>query len=398
MKILSFTTLYPNNVWPNHGVFVRERMRHVHRRDGSQLRVVAPVPYFPPIRTGPRWKYSQVVREEIRDGVPIYHPRYFMTPKIGMITYGTLMFLSVLPLMRRLHRQFDFDVIDAHYVYPDGMAAVLCGAYFNRPVVVSARGSDINLFADLPLVRRALRYTLKRATRLIAVCDALKQQMIALGAEPGKITVVPNGVDAEKFRPMPRKDARRELQLSERRIVLSVGQLIPRKGFDLLLEAMSLLNKEAPAVDAELVIIGEGEQRSVLEQRSVELGLADRVRLVNGVSHDELHRWYNAADVFCLASSREGWPNVVLESLACGTPVVATAVWGLPEIITSDGLGTLVERDAAAIARALREALSRDWNQAIIRDYACSKTWDAAAEAVLKVLGSAIRGPGAAPA
>src|ERR1044072_7341540 len=139
MKILVFTTLFPNNVWPNHGVFVKERMSAVAGLGGCEVKVIAPVPYHPPMRVGKRWRHSQVAREEVIDGIHVYHPRYMLIPKISMPIHGIMMFFSVLLLTKRIRRQFDFDIIDAHYVYPDGFAAVLLGRIFRKPVMVTAR-------------------------------------------------------------------------------------------------------------------------------------------------------------------------------------------------------------------------------------------------------------------
>src|SRR5262249_14125548 len=157
------------------------------------------VPYFPAIKLNWRWRFSQVARRELRNGIEVYHPRYFLTPKIGMALYGWMMFLSVLPAVRRIQRGFDFDLIDAHYVYPDGFAAVLFGRVFKKPVVVSARGTDINLYSKFPVIRRLLQYTLHKADRVISVCSALKEAMVKLGIPAEKISVVPNGVDVTKF-------------------------------------------------------------------------------------------------------------------------------------------------------------------------------------------------------
>src|ERR1044071_6415489 len=306
MKVLVFTSLYSNNVWPNHGVFIKERMTHFAKVDGCEMKVVAPVPYFPAIKINWRWSYSQVKVLEIRDGIEIYHPRYFMTPKIGMSLYGLTMFLSVLRTVRKIKTNFDFDLIDAHFVYPDGLAAVLLGWFFKKPVVVSARGSDINLYSHFPVIRKILQYTLRKAYGVIAVSHALKEAMVGLGISDEKIFVVPNGVDHRKFFPVPKRDARKTLGLPvDKKIILSVGGLIPRKGFDLLIKALKLLRQEHFR-DLYLVIVGEGPSRPDLEQLIASIGLTQCVRFVGSVPHQELYAWYSAADLFCLASDREG--------------------------------------------------------------------------------------------
>ena len=383
MKVLVFTSLYPNNIWPYHGVFTKERLAPLLPREGFEVKVVAPVPYFPPVRMGRRHMFSQVKRTETIEGVEVYHPRYFMTPKIGMASYGLMMFLGALPLVSRIHRSFDFDVIDAQFVYPDGFAGMLLGRYFRKPVVITSHGTDINLYKDFPVIRSLLRYTLGKADRVIAVCQALKDAMIVLGASGDQISVIPNGIDPSKFYPLPKADARARLGLPNEKLILSVGALIPRKGVDFVIKALKILRDELHQNDVRLLVVGEGNSRMELERLVSALGLQDRVRFIGSVPHRDLYLWYSAADVFCLASNREGWPCVILESLACGTPVVATAVWGVPEVICSDSVGLLTKRSERDIAEKLLAALTTRWNVDVMTEYARGYTWDRAAHAAL---------------
>lgn len=391
MKILTFTSLYPNNIWPNHGVFIKERMARFAALDGCQLKVVAPVPYFPRIKVNWRWRYSQVAHREIRDGIDVYHPRYCLTPKVGMTLYGVMMFLSVLATVKKIRAEFDFDLIDAHYVFPDGFAAVLLGWYFRRPVVVSARGSDINQYAKFPLIRQMLRYTLGKAQSVIAVCQALKDAMIELGIPAEKIIVIPNGVDHGKFFPVPQAAARKKLNLpADKRVILSVGGLVPRKGFDVLINAFRRLAEKKEAGDFFLAIVGDGPLRGELEKLAASLGLGENIRLVGAIPHEQLNSWYSAADLFCLVSDREGWPNVLLESLACGTPVVATNIWGVPEIICSESVGLLTERTEQAVAATLARAFETSWVAADVTAYAKQHSWERAAQSVHGVFENAL--------
>jgi glycosyltransferase involved in cell wall biosynthesis len=386
MKILVFTSLYPNNVWPTHGVFVKERVTAFSRLDGCETRVIAPVPYFPPVNLTDRARYRQVARMETIEGVPVYHPRYPMIPKVAMSLHGLGMFVGALPVARRLKREFDFDAIDAHYVYPDGLAAVLLAKHFDVPVVVSARGSDINQFPRFPLVRRLIRYTLNRADHLIAVCGALKVAMTDLGCAAGKISVIPNGVDTKKFHPVEKREAKAKLGLPDTHVIVSVGGLVPRKGHDRLIQGFRQLLASRRRRDVTLAIVGDGPLRKTLEREIELLGLADCIRMVGAIPHHALIDWYSAADVSCLTSSREGWANVILESMACGTPVVATAVWGTPEIISSDRVGLLTSREPEDIALTLGQALERAWDRDAILAYARQHTWQNAARHVRTVL------------
>jgi len=390
MKVLVFTSLYPNNIWPNHGVFIRERMTQVARLDACEVKVVAPVAYFPPINFNWRWRFSQVARREFRDGLEVYHPRYFLIPKVGMTLYGWMMFLSVLPAVKKIQETFDFDIIDSHYVYPDGFAAIQLGRFFKKPVVVSARGSDVNLYRTFPLIRKLLQYVLRNADGVITVSQALKQSMIQLGIPEQKISSIPNGVDTEKFYPMSKEQARRELGLQCSRLLLSVGNLTPNKGFDLLIGAFPMVAEKLDEEDVRLAIVGDGPFRNELEAMISRLRLEGRVHLVGAVPHAKLRLWYSAADVFCLASHREGWPNVILESLACGTPVVATRAGGIPEIIDSVDTGLLTVRGKSEIAETIRLGLQKTWHSDQIVKHARPHTWERTALAVRQVFESVI--------
>jgi glycosyltransferase involved in cell wall biosynthesis len=391
MNVLVFTSLYPNAVWPHHGVFVKERMTSVARLHGCETRVVAPVPYFPRIGIGWRRAYLGIPAREEIEGIEVRHPRYLVTPKFGMATYGLLMATGALGTVRRIHRTWPIDLIDAHYVYPDGFAAVVLGRLLRVPVVVSARGSDVNQFPALRTIRPLIRHTLREADALVAVCGALKKAMVALGCPDGKVRVIPNGVDARKFRPLAKAEARRQLKLPVHgTLVVSVGGLVPRKGFDLLIAAVGILRDQLGRGDVTLLIVGEGQHRPELERLIAQRGLCHSVYLVGSRAHEELFLWYSAADVFCLASSREGWPNVLLEALACGTPVVATDVWGVPEVIESDAVGLLSTRDERAIAVRLAEALERRWRPDVLRQYAEERTWDHVARQVIDVFQSVV--------
>ncbi|MCK4596460.1 glycosyltransferase, partial [bacterium] len=198
MKVLIFTTLFPNKVQRCLGTFSLERAKELARL--AEIQVIAPVPYFPPLRVFRRWyPFSQVPCCEVWSGIVVHHPRYVVFPKVGMALYGLSMFFSVLCRVRALRRRFDFDLIDAHFVYPDGFAAVLLGKMLHRPVVVTSHGTDLNLYPRFSLVRKLLIYTLSRADAVIAVCKALKDQALSLGASEDKSSVIPNGVQLSKF-------------------------------------------------------------------------------------------------------------------------------------------------------------------------------------------------------
>jgi glycosyltransferase involved in cell wall biosynthesis len=393
MNILTYTSLFPNRVRPVQAMFVYQRTLHLAQRPGNRIEVIAPVPYFPSWLRWSRWSDAgQIPETEEIGGLSVFHPRYALIPGISMRVHGNSMYWGSLGRATEIHRRLRLDCIDAHYVYPDGFAAVKLGKSLGVPVIVSARGTDINVFPNMPAIRPKIRWTLENAAGVIAVSAALKNAMVALGISAEKIAVIPNGVDSERFHPIDRAEARKELGLLESgRVIVSVGALLRVKGHSLLIDAFAKL---APRhSDLRLYIVGEGKSREELENQVRALGLADRISLVGIKPNEQLAAWYSAADVMCLASSREGMPNVVLESLACGTPVVATRVGGTPEVLVSDDLGILVNQGADEIGSALEDALNRHWDRTAIVNHARRRDWKEVAEEVEAFLKASVELP-----
>lgn len=288
--------------------------------------------------------------------------------------HALLMFLGCIACVRRLNRVARIDCIDAHFVYPDGLVSVLLGKILGVPVTVSARGTDINLFPSFKLIRPMIRWTLLQADGVIAVSDALKEAMVRLGANPHKIHVIPNGINAALFQPMDREEAKRNLNLPPQGpLLVSVGALIRPKGHLTLIRAFATIAPRHP--ELRLYILGEGPLRSELESLVRDLNLQDRVRLPGKRPNEELPQWFNAADVSLLVSEREGWPNVLTESLACGTPVVATRVGGVPEILHSPELGIVVEQTVSSVADGIERALLKKWDREAISKQTRTRTW-----------------------
>jgi len=390
IKLLVFSTVFPNAVQPHHGVFVRERMRGL--MSGSEpseveVQVVAPTPWFPFV-SGLRPGYRPALpREEVQDGMRVLHPRYLSIPGIFKCLDGVLLFLSTLPALFRLRKSFRFEAIDAHFIYPEGLAAVLHGRVFRVPVLITLRGM-LPLLVRYRLRRPQLRFALKRAARLIAVSGSLKQDAVALGVD--RVRVIENGIDPRLFAAIDRTEARRSLGLPEDGpLLVSVGTLAPRKGFHLVIEAMAGLRP-----DLRFAIVGgpgaEGAMESELRSLAIRLGLEDRVIFAGPRGRSELAAWYSAADLFVLASGHEGCPNEVLEALACGTPVVATPVGNIAELLSPE-VGIVVEREVPALASAIDEALSRKWDRDAIRARIESRTWAAVGREVMEEVRAAMK-------
>ncbi|MBN8929044.1 MAG: glycosyl transferase family 1 [Rhodospirillales bacterium 69-11] len=374
LRLLTFSGLYPNAAQPNHGIFVENRLRHLVASGGANSTVVAPVPWFPSRdpRFG-RWaQHARVPEEEVRHGLRVLHPRFPVIPRIGMSAAPWLLYRAMRPVLARLLADgTGVDAIDAHYLYPDGVAAVWLGRRFGLPVVVTARGTDVNLIPRYRLPRRLIRAAIDGASALVAVSGALRDALLDLGAPPGKVTVLRNGVDTALFRPpVDREAARAALGVAGPTLV-SVGGLIERKGHHRTIAAIASL----PGTT--LLIAGEGPDRPRLEAMIAGLGLGDRVRLLGAVPHHDLPALYGAADASVLASSREGWANVLLESMACGTPVVASPIWGNPEVVRVPAAGLIApEITADALAATIRRLLAAAPDRRATRAFAEGMSWD----------------------
>lgn len=380
MKLLVFSTLYPNAVSPHHGIFVENRLRHLLAESGYAARVVAPVPWFP--LTHPAFgryaDHARVPRAETRHGLAVAHPRYPVVPKVGMTAAPFALYLAARRRLGALRRAgFDFDLIDAHYFYPDGVAAALLAREFGRPFTVTGRGTDLNLIPRHPVARRLIRWTAGQASGLVTVCAALRDDLAALGVPPDRVTVLRNGVDLDSFRRDAAGRAAWRARLGAAPegvgpVWASVGHLIPRKGHDLAIRAL------AAQGTGTLLIAGSGPEDAALRRLAADLGVAGRVHFLGAVPHAELPAVYSAADVLILASSREGWPNVLLEALACGTPVVATAVNGSPEVVRAPVAGRIVAaRTPAALAQAAASVRADPPAPAAVRAYAEGFSWQA---------------------
>ena len=392
-RVLVFSTLYPNAAQPNHGVFVDNRLRETLALGGLEATVVAPVPFFPFKQKafGAYSTFARVPRHEKRRDLDVWHPRYLVVPKIGSLWTPEFLYRSALACVRRLQRDGQtFDVIDAHYFYPDGVAAIRLGRELGLPVVITGRGTDLTLIPQAPETRKLVVDAAARASAMVTVCEDLRQRLIVLGAAPERVITLRNGVDLDLFAPRDREAARAQHGLSGF-VLLSVGGLIPHKSHHIAIEAL-------PACpDCTLVIAGGGPMRAELEQLAAQLGVTDRVRFLGNTPHSQLPALYSAADALVLASEREGWANVLLEAMACGLPVLATDVNGTAEAVRAPEAGLLLpERSAASLVATLAKLRADLPRREDTRRYAEQFGWGPIARANRSLL-TAVAAQGVAP-
>lgn len=386
LRVLAMTNLFPNPQEPNRGVFNLQQFEALTRE--CDLQVIAPVAWrpwarsaHPPIPFHARW-----------NGLPVSYPRYFFTPRIGRVAYALWMYCSIRGTVMRVAREYRPDVLLVTWAYPDAVAGAALARRLELPWVAKVHGSDVNVSAMVPALRRQIRWALRQASCTFAVSEPLKQRLIEIGVPARAIRVQHNGIDPDRFAVMDRVEARRKLGLPlDRQITLYVGNLKPDKGVLDLLEAarsMAADGGEMPLV----VYVGGGSGHEPLAAGIARHGLGEAVRLAGPRPHDEIPAWIAAADLLCLPSHREGCPNVVLEALACGRPVVASRVGAVPEFV-DDRSGFVVEPgEPSELARALRLAVARPWDPMTLRSRVLPLSWETNARAMACELEKAARG------
>ena len=391
MKILTFTSLFPNSLQPNYAGFVLQRTSHLAKPRGNHVEVVAPLPYIPAfLRRTAKGRMASIPSVETIAGLRVHHPRYPLLPKISMPLHALLMYSGCHGVVRDLHREHQFDCIDAHYVFPDGVAALLIGRSLRVPVSLTARGTDIHTFSRFFTIRPQIRWALRNADAVAAVSSSLARIMLQLEPSLPPPVEIGNGVDTTRFFPKDRAVARKMIGVDEdAKLIVSVAALRHVKGCDLLVRAASLLKTSMPG--CKLLFVGDGPELAALRRLAAELSCADVCTFVGPVNHEDLRHYYSAADVSCLPSRNEGCPNVVLESLACGTPVVATRVGAVPEILADTETGVVVDPTSESIHQGLRFAMGREWNRAVIASKAKLRSWEQVAEQAEQFLLRSIR-------
>jgi teichuronic acid biosynthesis glycosyltransferase TuaC len=383
LRVLSISTLFPNAARPSFGLFVARQAEAVARHNSVEMVVINPQALAPP----PFDRFINSPQERALPvsafdwGVTVHYPRFTWIPRFGPRWNPWLIARAVLPLARRLHAEKPFDLVDAQFFYPDGPAAARVAKALGLPLSIKSRGSDIILWGGKPFASNQMLAAAEQAVGLLAVSEALKRDMVALGMPGDKITVHYTGLDHTRFRPMPRAQARMEwaeiavatggkLGPAGGKMVATVGYLVPVKGQELVIRALASLP------DVQSVLAGTGPDEAKLRTLAKELGIADRVHFAGSLQAEQLAVLLNAADAMVLPSEREGLANVWVESLACGTPLVITDVGGAREVVRDASAGRIVERSPEAIAAGIRELLASTPVQQAVAANAARFSWD----------------------
>jgi glycosyltransferase involved in cell wall biosynthesis len=378
VRVLLITNVYPSPWLPTKGTFNHSLVEAIRRR--HDVRVIVPVAWTDRLR-------ARSVPDPAGDAGESF-PTYWYTPGVLRSAYAGFLWASIRATVRRVLHELRPDVVIGYWAHPDGEVALRAAREAGVPGVVIVGGSDVLLLTADRARRAAIRRVLLDADRVVTVGPDLQARLAGLGVAPDRVRAFTRGVDLDRFQPGDRGQARHRLGIAAAGpLLLWAGRMVPVKGLEVLLEAFA-----AVGGGATLALVGDGPLRAALEAQAARLGIGERVRFAGAVPHQALADWYRAADLTVLASRSEGMPNVLLESLACGTPFVATAVGSVPTLVREPRV-LAPPGDAAALAAAITGALTEP---PALQCYACPAGQDRAAEQLEQVLLEVVEGRAAA--
>ena len=379
-RVLSIATLYPNAERPTFGTFVARQFEALAARGDWDVTVINPIG-LPPVAAGRYAALARAATDAVENGVQVLRPRFPLVPALSARWNPSLIARAVQPIARKLHAERPFALVDAQFFYPDGPAAAKLARALGLPLSIKARGADIHYWGAQGFARRRMLDAARQAAGMLAVSQALKADMVALGMPGEAIAVHSTGLDRAKFRVRNRAEARAGIGAlgvpPDGRLLVTVGALIPRKGQALTIRALALL-----PVDVRLALAGTGADEAILRALATELGLGERVHLLGSVQHNALPELLSAANVMVLPAASEGLANAWVEALACGTAIVIADAGGARELLTSPDAGRIVARDPEAIAAGIAEMLAAPPHQDAVAATVEGFSWEANAAAL----------------
>lgn len=367
MRVLSLTSRFPDRLRPNLGNFIERQTLELQSRPGVEVEVVAPVGRSPFGASAGSRALDAHAGREVWKGIAVHRLRYPELRAFPALRPAALA-RRLTPLAKAIRERFAFDVLSAEFSWPDGPAAVAVGRALGVPVMIKARGMEFERRTERAVTRRQLLRSGLAADRLLAVSESMKAAMVAIGLPADRIAVHYPAVDCQLFRPGDPRSERARLGTSGP-LLVAVGNLIPEKGHRLAVDALERIE------GATLIIAGEGPERPALLARARELGVADRLRLAGSLPHAFLPALFSAADATIHPSLVEGFGNARLESLACGTPLVTTAVGDAALIVDRQAAGRIVGPDPDSIAAGVKSVLDDPPAAAEVRARVAEFSW-----------------------
>jgi len=383
MRILFLGNLFPAPWDPTRGTFNLSTIQALSTH--AEVRVVAPWGWWTRLR-----RTSELFSAPASSftGFPAIYPTYWSVPRFQGL-HGKAMARSLKGTLKKIHAEWPFDAILAAFAYPDGVAAAHLAKEFNVPLITAVLGSDVNEMPNNPALKEQIVWGLKSASQVVSVSGALKKRCAEIGVPEDQVTVQFNGVDGEQFYIRDKQALRAKLGLpTNRPIVCYVGNFKPEKGVDVIIDAASKLRQVVP--DVQLSMVGSGPMQEQMDRRVSELNLASTVVFHGRQPHNAIPEWIGACDLFCLPSRREGCPNVVLEALASGRPVVASAVGGIPELLSHNNGLMAPAGDAEVLAQQLQAALTGNWDPDALRASVPCLSWSEVGETYARLFRSSL--------
>ncbi|NOY70866.1 MAG: glycosyltransferase family 4 protein [Gammaproteobacteria bacterium] len=377
MNILFVSSQFPNPAEQNKGVFSLQIVKEVDKF--ANLRVIAPVASMGIFRFLDRFKKYKTNFEipayQAIGEIEIYHPPYSVAPKMGFIHHLSI-YKVLKPLIEKLNRERKIDAVNCHWIFPDGVAVHQVCQELGLPLMLTALGTDLNYYATLKLRKKNITKALLGADKVSVLSKSMYEKCLNIGVSPQKLVIIPNGVDLTQFDIIDRKTARKKINIDEtKKMILFVGSLVPVKSIDCLFQAFAHLLSQYKKSDLTLYLIGSGFLLANLKKMAEQLKINSNIEFVGSVVHAELLFWMNAADCLCLPSLSEGHPNVMMEALACGTPVVASSVGSIPDFIHTQNGMTTKPSDPRDIFEKLDACLKTDYDRKKIRDTLQHHDW-----------------------
>lgn len=385
INLLLITSLFPNPVEQNRGIFVADLVKELKQR--CNVTVISLIPFFPKLRVLKRfkqwYKFSLVPGNYTINSQEVICAKYWAVPKIVAL-HSFFLFIAILPKIWRLHKEKRFDLINVHWLFPDGVASCWIARILKIPIVLTAHGSDINWYLNTNSRKNQIMKALKGANKITVVSEQQNESLKKLNIAEAKIKIIHNGFDG-LFEVSDKLSCRKELGLpANPKIIAFIGRLVKVKGFKYLISAVQKLENTYED-DYQVIVVGDGISRNAYEEEVDNLGLSSRIKFYGEKRHKELSKWFAASDIVCLPSISEGCPTVVIEALACGRPVVASRVGEIPKLVNRDNGILFAPRDVEEFTEAILKAFDHKWDAANIRKTIEHLTWQESAKKYLNV-------------
>lgn len=390
-KVVVYTRQFPKPTAETDGLFTAQMVGELNNI--ADVTVVCPVPWCPKLSFFKRWPawYSnaEIPRHREYKGVDVFYPKFLVIPILARFIQPLFQVLSTLPLLARLKKQKQVEVINAHNLYPDGVGASMVGKLLKLPVVQTSLGSDINSNLNSSIRLSQIKWAMNNSVGVSAKSNALVKLIKTLVRKDLPIEWIPNGVNTSRFDVCSDEiKAKLKLELSlvaDTRYLLFVGRLDEVKGLIYLVEALGRLEQSGELKFVTL-LVGDGPERNALLDRVRELGIEDKIVFVGKVGHETVPKYIHACDAFCLPSLNEGMPNVVLEALACGRPVVASRVGGVPELVDETNGEMVPSGDSEVLASSIKRVFENQWCAEAVAESVSWADWSVSAQKYLNAL------------